>query len=177
MVKDNWKSLPSLGDTISQFTAVAEVWNSSAYGCISAKKRSIMARPCGAQKALERRQSDWVASGDCHTTYFHRKTKLYRPQNRVNSMQLPDGTWCDDESSLRDAATIYFRNLYADSDATGGCYPISRCFPYDDNHLMEYLYTVPLFDEETLDLGTYLGVLILQHRLRCVNFDFVIEKL
>ncbi|KAK9043181.1 hypothetical protein V6N11_071528 [Hibiscus sabdariffa] len=79
-------------------------------------------------------------------------------------MQLPDGTWCDDESSLRDAATIYFRNLYADSDATGGCYPISRCFPYDDNHLMEYLYTVPLFDElSIMALSSKLGSLLRQN--------------
>ncbi|KAK8686806.1 hypothetical protein V6N13_125823 [Hibiscus sabdariffa] len=62
MVTDNWKSSNSLSDVISRFSSTAEVWNTTIFGYIGAKKRSIITRLRGAQKALERRKSSFLLS-------------------------------------------------------------------------------------------------------------------
>ncbi|KAK8663698.1 hypothetical protein V6N13_083505 [Hibiscus sabdariffa] len=139
MVQDNWKSMPSLSESIKAFTAAVEVWNTSVFGYISAKKRSVIARLRGAQRALAHRhssflvclehdlqlkleslldqeellwrqksRSDWVLQGDRNTAYFHRKAKQRKVRNRITSLQLPDGSWCDDENILRSEAANFF---------------------------------------------------------------------
>ncbi|KAK8617450.1 hypothetical protein V6N13_080366 [Hibiscus sabdariffa] len=52
MVSDNWVPSTSLSETIISFTKVADIWNKTIFGYIGSKKRMIMARLRGAQKAL-----------------------------------------------------------------------------------------------------------------------------
>ncbi|KAK8708562.1 hypothetical protein V6N13_059600 [Hibiscus sabdariffa] len=52
MVADNWSPSSSLSETITSFTKVADVWNKTIYGYIGSKKRVVMARLRGVQKAL-----------------------------------------------------------------------------------------------------------------------------
>ncbi|KAK8666140.1 hypothetical protein V6N13_006292 [Hibiscus sabdariffa] len=107
MFKDNWKSLPSLSDTISQFTTAVEI-----------ELRALLDQ----EKLLwqQKSHSDGVASGDHNKSYFHRKAKIHQSRNKVSSLRLLDDAWCEDENSLRDTAAIYFRNLYVNSDASSG---------------------------------------------------------
>ncbi|KAK8678266.1 hypothetical protein V6N13_143771 [Hibiscus sabdariffa] len=52
MVADNRVPLPTLSETITSFTKAADTWNNTVYGYIGKKKRIVMARLCGIQKAL-----------------------------------------------------------------------------------------------------------------------------
>ncbi|KAK8693525.1 hypothetical protein V6N13_071105 [Hibiscus sabdariffa] len=52
MVSDNWVPSTSLSETIISFTKAADTWNKTIFGYIGSKKRMIMARLRGAQKAL-----------------------------------------------------------------------------------------------------------------------------
>ncbi|KAK8661409.1 hypothetical protein V6N13_091014 [Hibiscus sabdariffa] len=52
MVSDNWVPSTSLSETIISFTKAADTWNKTIFGYIGSKKRLIMARLRGAQKAL-----------------------------------------------------------------------------------------------------------------------------
>ncbi|GMI99700.1 hypothetical protein HRI_003639300 [Hibiscus trionum] len=178
MVSDAWQSSNSLTETISQFTSAAEVWNTTVFGYIGAKKRSIMARLRGAQKALERRhssflvslehdlrleletlldqeellwqqksRSDWISSGDRNTAYFHRIARQRKARNRIQSLQLLDGTWCDDEAALCDEAVSFFKNLYAVNTPSSESYSISGMFPFIEHSVMTSLCAMPSKDE------------------------------
>ncbi|KAK8704271.1 hypothetical protein V6N13_047898 [Hibiscus sabdariffa] len=62
MVANNWQSSYSLSDVISRFSSTIEVWTTTIFGYIGAKKRSIIAQLRCAQKALKRRQSSFLLS-------------------------------------------------------------------------------------------------------------------
>ncbi|KAK8716310.1 hypothetical protein V6N13_043625 [Hibiscus sabdariffa] len=179
MVQDNWKSMSSLFESIKAFTTAAEVWNTSVFGYIGAKKRSIIARLRGAQRALAHRhssflvhlehdlqleleslhdqeellwrqksRSDWVLQGDHNTAYFHRTAKQRKVRNRITSLQLPDGSWCDDENILRSEAANFFRDLFLDhGHASSTPFPFSRCFPVMPQNVLDSLATAPSFSE------------------------------
>ncbi|KAK8656712.1 hypothetical protein V6N13_098653 [Hibiscus sabdariffa] len=179
MVQDNWKFMPSLSESIKAFTAAAEVWNTSVFGYIGAKKRSVIARLRGAQRALAHRhssflvrlehdlqleleslldqeellwrrksRSDWVLQGDRNTAYFHRKAKQRKVRNRITSLQLPDGSWCDDENILRSEAANFFRDLFLDhGHASSTPFPFSGCFPVMPQNVLDSLATAPSFSK------------------------------
>ncbi|GMI95536.1 hypothetical protein like AT3G24255 [Hibiscus trionum] len=42
---------------------------------------------------------------------------------------------------------------------------------------LRHAISVSLSYQETMDLGTYLGIPVLHHRMRCVDFDFLISKM
>ncbi|KAK8657944.1 hypothetical protein V6N13_036161 [Hibiscus sabdariffa] len=52
MVSDNWKPGSTMTETINTFAKAADTWNKTIYGYIGTKKRMIMARLRGIQKAL-----------------------------------------------------------------------------------------------------------------------------
>ncbi|KAK8691374.1 hypothetical protein V6N13_074885 [Hibiscus sabdariffa] len=52
MVSDNWKPGSTMTETINTFAKAADTWNKTIYGYIGTKKRVIMARLRGIQKAL-----------------------------------------------------------------------------------------------------------------------------
>ncbi|KAK8604948.1 hypothetical protein V6N13_082411 [Hibiscus sabdariffa] len=103
MVTDNWIPSSTLSETIISFVKAAYVWNKTVYGYIGTKKRIVMARLWGVQKALctkssrfllnlefdllvelenildqellwhQKSCSDWIILGDRNTRYFHRR--------------------------------------------------------------------------------------------------------
>ncbi|KAL4273826.1 hypothetical protein GQ457_13G020550 [Hibiscus cannabinus] len=88
-------------------------------------------------------RSDWISKGDRNTSYFHRKAKQRKIRNRIDSLQLPDGSWCDDEHVLRTQAASFFRSLYSAPEVSSGSYPYSGCFPSMPRHQMDSLASVP----------------------------------
>ncbi|KAL4362829.1 hypothetical protein GQ457_04G015580 [Hibiscus cannabinus] len=90
---------------------------------------------------------DWISQGDRNTSYFHRKAKQRKIRNHIVSLQLPDGTWCDDEQVLRTQAASFFWSLFSDPDVSSGSYSISDCFPPMPRPYMDSLAVVPLPQE------------------------------
>ncbi|KAK8569691.1 hypothetical protein V6N13_046738 [Hibiscus sabdariffa] len=109
MVQDNWTTSSSLSCTISSFTSAVDVWNKTVFGYIGTKKRSIMARL---------------------------RAKQWKIRNHIDSLQLPNGSWCDDEQILGIQAAGFFRTLYSDPEVSSGSYSISGCFPPMPHHHM-----------------------------------------
>ncbi|KAK8683136.1 hypothetical protein V6N13_039203 [Hibiscus sabdariffa] len=52
MVQDNWHLSENIVDTVKNFAKAATVWNDTVFGYIGTKKRMLMARLRGIQKAL-----------------------------------------------------------------------------------------------------------------------------
>ncbi|KAL4385985.1 hypothetical protein GQ457_09G013820 [Hibiscus cannabinus] len=65
---------------------------------------------------------DWISQGDRNTSYLHRKAKQRKIRNCIVSLQLPDGSWCDDEQILRTQAASFFRSLFSDPEVSSGSY-------------------------------------------------------
>ncbi|KAK8658040.1 hypothetical protein V6N13_036255 [Hibiscus sabdariffa] len=177
---DNWKPMPSLSETIKAFTVADDTWNTTVFGYIGAKKRSVIARLRGAQCALacrrtsflvrlehdlqleleslldqeellwrQKSRSDWVLLGDRNTAYFHRKAKQRKVRNHITSLQLPDGSWCDDEYVLRSEAAKFFQDLFLDNGSISRTpYPFSGCFPTMPQHVLDSLAHMPTFSED-----------------------------
>ncbi|KAK8556080.1 hypothetical protein V6N13_070149 [Hibiscus sabdariffa] len=126
MVQDNWKSMPSLSESIKAFTAAAEeelLWRQKSH-------------------------SDWVLQGDRNTAYFNWKAKQRKVRNRITSLQLPDGSWCDDENILRSEVANFFRDLFLDhGHASSTPFPFSGCFPVMPQNVLDSLATAPSFSE------------------------------
>lgn len=60
VVKESWDREPSLNNAISVFTRKAKDWNVNVFGNLFAKKRRVLARLNGAQKALAINPSDFL---------------------------------------------------------------------------------------------------------------------
>ncbi|KAK8705639.1 hypothetical protein V6N13_049237 [Hibiscus sabdariffa] len=87
-------------------------------------------------------------AGDRNTAYFHRKAKQRKVRNRITSLQLPDGSWCDDENILRSEAANFFRDLFLDhGHASSTPFPFSGCFPVMPQNVLDSLATAPSFSE------------------------------
>ncbi|KAK8600075.1 hypothetical protein V6N12_049934 [Hibiscus sabdariffa] len=77
-----------------------------------------------------------------------KKAKQRKVRNRITSLQLPDGSWCDAESVLRSEATKFFRGLFLDNDSNcRASYPFSVCFPTVPQHVLDSLANAPSFSE------------------------------
>ncbi|GMI77447.1 hypothetical protein HRI_001414000 [Hibiscus trionum] len=57
LIRDNWQPSTSLADSLSTLSKAVEIWNKNVFGSIGARKRIIMARLRGVQKALSTRAS------------------------------------------------------------------------------------------------------------------------
>ncbi|KAK8494734.1 hypothetical protein V6N12_076186 [Hibiscus sabdariffa] len=105
---------------------------------------AVVIRNAPSSSALpQKSRTDWISRGDRNTSYFHRKAKQQKIRNHIDSLQLPDGSWCDDEQVLHTQAAGFFRTLYSDPEASSGSYPISGCFPSMPLHHMDSLASVP----------------------------------
>ncbi|GMI86879.1 hypothetical protein HRI_002357200 [Hibiscus trionum] len=140
MVLDNWVPASSLSETIQNFTSAADTWNKLVFGYVGTKKRMLMGRLRGIQRALSSRfsrflknlegellvqlehlldeeellwrqksRSDWISMGDRNTRYFHRRAIARRQRSCIKALQLSDGTWCDDDTQLKEEAVQFFQ--------------------------------------------------------------------
>ncbi|KAK8607667.1 hypothetical protein V6N13_046276 [Hibiscus sabdariffa] len=73
--------------------------------------------------------SDWIVLGDRNTQYFHRRAICRKQKQRITSLQLPNGEWCDDADSLRAVAADYFKTLFAADVRPPNRLPVHGCFP------------------------------------------------
>ncbi|KAK8522973.1 hypothetical protein V6N12_073685 [Hibiscus sabdariffa] len=75
-------------------------------------------------------------AGDRNTRYFHRRAVNRKQRNKITTLKLPDGTWCDDVSTLQDEATRYFASLFSKDIAPQDPFPSEYSFPMiHDSHL------------------------------------------
>ncbi|KAK8694847.1 hypothetical protein V6N13_072391 [Hibiscus sabdariffa] len=77
----------------------------------------------------QKSSSDWISQGDRNTSYFHRRAIFHRLRHKNSHIKLTDGTWCDDESILKEQPACFFKNLFADNEHSMGGFPISGSFP------------------------------------------------
>ncbi|KAL4309737.1 hypothetical protein GQ457_01G012650 [Hibiscus cannabinus] len=61
----------------------------------------------------QKSRCDWVLFGDRNTSYFHKRATINQCINRISSLQLNTGEWCDDDAILHDEAVAYFRTLFS----------------------------------------------------------------
>ncbi|KAL4384703.1 hypothetical protein GQ457_15G026010 [Hibiscus cannabinus] len=90
---------------------------------------------------------DWVTKGDRNTTYFHRKANQCKVRNTIHSLQIVDGSRCDDISVLREEACRYFRPLFTLDGPISGSYPFTGCFPQVPPSTMNLLVATPISSE------------------------------
>ncbi|KAL4279829.1 hypothetical protein GQ457_03G024220 [Hibiscus cannabinus] len=60
---------------------------------------------------FQRARTKWINLGDRNTAFFHASTISRSRQNKIAMLKLPDGSWCDDQSILRNHALEFFRHL------------------------------------------------------------------
>ncbi|KAK8607450.1 hypothetical protein V6N13_053185 [Hibiscus sabdariffa] len=95
----------------------------------------------------QKSRSDWISHSDRNTRYFHRCAIARRQRNRVTSLKLMDGSWCDDESKLKEEEACFFRSLFADNDNAPCSFPITGSFPNIPHELMRSLDSIPSSNE------------------------------
>lgn len=60
VVKESWGKAQLLTNAISNFTRQAKLWNINVFGNLFARKRRVLARLNGAQKALSNNPNDFL---------------------------------------------------------------------------------------------------------------------
>ncbi|KAK8611921.1 hypothetical protein V6N13_131959 [Hibiscus sabdariffa] len=111
--------------------------------------------------------SDWIHLGDRNTSYFHRKAKLRKVRNRISSLKIGDGSWCDDEETLKDEAVAYYKSLFSLDQREVHPSTYHSSFPDIDSNSLSHLDSVPssteihasLMDMAPLKAPAYLPVL------------------
>ncbi|KAL4360986.1 hypothetical protein GQ457_04G014920 [Hibiscus cannabinus] len=85
--------------------------------------------------------------GDRNTLYFHRRAVNRKQRNKISTLKLSDGTWCDDNLTLQEEATRYFASLFSKDDTPEEPFPSERSFPTLHDHLLCHLDDLPTDDE------------------------------
>ncbi|KAL4383428.1 hypothetical protein GQ457_15G011540 [Hibiscus cannabinus] len=87
--------------------------------------------------------SDWIHLGDRNTSYFHRKATLRKVRNRISSLKIRDGSWCDDEGILKDEAVAYYKSLFSLDQHEVNPSTYHNSFPDIDSNSLSHLDSVP----------------------------------
>ncbi|KAL4311775.1 hypothetical protein GQ457_01G012460 [Hibiscus cannabinus] len=95
----------------------------------------------------QKSRCDWVLFGDRNTSYFHKRATINQRINRISSLQLNTGEWCDDDAILHDEAVAYFLTLFSIDSVVQGNFPISGQFPQIPFVAMQRLGQLPSVDE------------------------------
>ncbi|KAK8713263.1 hypothetical protein V6N13_148484 [Hibiscus sabdariffa] len=61
----------------------------------------------------QKSRSNWILQGDRNTCYFHRRAINRKQWNIISTLKLSDGTWCDENLTLQEEATHYFKSLFS----------------------------------------------------------------
>ncbi|KAK8554852.1 hypothetical protein V6N13_118533 [Hibiscus sabdariffa] len=122
MVTDNSVPSATLSETIYSFTKPVDTWNDTVYGYIGKRKRIVMARLCGIQKALCTKSSRFLSNHESNLlldleSILDQEELLWRAiirrqKQRITSLQLPNGEWCSNVDSLRATVADYFKTLF-----------------------------------------------------------------
>ncbi|KAL7173903.1 hypothetical protein ACSBR2_033208 [Camellia fascicularis] len=143
VVRDSWSdpSIPLL-DWVEDFTHKVCFWNKHCFGNIFHKKKHLVARIGGVQKALNADQSlfltnlkksllseyknilkleeefwglkshDYTLEGDGNTKFFHSTTISHRRNNRILALKHND-SWVFEDSVIRNLVSNYFVDLFS----------------------------------------------------------------
>lgn len=63
------------------------------------------------QKSREK----WVRFRDRNIKFFHTQTIIRRRRNKIQGMFIDGGLWCTDPNVLKEGATSFFKNLFANN--------------------------------------------------------------
>ncbi|KAK8703779.1 hypothetical protein V6N13_047425 [Hibiscus sabdariffa] len=98
--------------TIRTFSIVAELWNAHN---LESDLLLELEELLHYEKLLWRQKScsGWIQLGDRNTSYFHKKAMIRKVRNRITSLKISDGSWCDDEEILKDEAVAYYKSLFS----------------------------------------------------------------
>ncbi|KAK8578841.1 hypothetical protein V6N12_069185 [Hibiscus sabdariffa] len=156
---------------------------------VNAPAPSVQADPKGDRLLDDVLRDKMLCNNYWDESFPEAAAKQRKVRNRITSLQLPDGSWCDDENILRSEAANFFRDLFLDhGHASSTPFPFSRCFPVMPQNVLDSLATAPPFSERdaicaalgfslTLTLGKYLGVPVIHQRMKAADFDFLMSKL
>jgi hypothetical protein len=61
---------------------------------------------------FQKSREQWVKFGDKNTSFFHAQTIIRRKRNKIHKLQLPNGIWTSDSTTLQEEAQKYFKNLF-----------------------------------------------------------------
>ncbi|KAK8707910.1 hypothetical protein V6N13_058961 [Hibiscus sabdariffa] len=86
-------------------------------------------------------RSDWIKLGDRDTSYFHKNAILNKCANRITSLKIKSGSWCDDEDILHEEASEFFQQLF-ELD-THNKFPLSGLFSIIPSVEMLHLEFIP----------------------------------
>ncbi|KAK8660939.1 hypothetical protein V6N13_051845 [Hibiscus sabdariffa] len=95
----------------------------------------------------QKSRSEWIHLGDRNTSYFHKKAKIRKVRNRITSLQISDGSWCDEDSILKDEAVCFYKSLFSCERATRPSSDCPNMFPRVDANVMSMLDIAPSPDE------------------------------
>ncbi|KAK8635024.1 hypothetical protein V6N13_022902 [Hibiscus sabdariffa] len=56
----------------------------------------------------QKSRPDWISQGDRSTRYFHRREFLCRQRNKIMSLEINDGTLCEDKTILKKETARFF---------------------------------------------------------------------
>ncbi|KAK8671770.1 hypothetical protein V6N13_038355 [Hibiscus sabdariffa] len=92
-------------------------------------------------------RTDWITQGDRNTRYFHRKAITRKQRNKISSLKLQDGTWCDDDSTLQEEAIHFFTSLFSTDNVHDSPFPLTISFPKVPLNFLQHLGDIPSDDE------------------------------
>jgi len=52
-----------------------------------------------------------VKFGDKNSSFFHAQTIIRRKKNKIHKLQIPNGSWSFENTTLQEEALKYFKNL------------------------------------------------------------------
>ncbi|CAN1142686.1 Transposon TX1 uncharacterized 149 kDa protein [Linum perenne] len=78
----------------------------------------------------QKSRANWINDDDRNTRYFHQSTLKRRASYKISVLQLEDGTWIDDPTSLQNLAIGHFSKLFREEDGAyrriiNGFFPLS----------------------------------------------------
>ncbi|GMI76197.1 hypothetical protein HRI_001289000 [Hibiscus trionum] len=125
MVCDNWIPSASMSETLIHFSKAADNWNKTIFDFIGTKKKILMARLKGIQISLATRKQ----------------------KNKVTSLKLQDGTWCEEDDILLEEASRFFENLFSKDNISHEPFLSTVTYPELQPELVRHLQDVPSDDE------------------------------
>ncbi|KAL4284474.1 hypothetical protein GQ457_16G015800 [Hibiscus cannabinus] len=99
-------------------------------------------------------RSEWIHLGDRNTSYFHKKAKIRKVRNRITSLQISDGSWCDEDSILKDEAVRFYKSLFSCERATHSFSDCPNMFPRVDANVISSFYNGDLHTWLLLNLNS-----------------------
>ncbi|KAL4386031.1 hypothetical protein GQ457_09G026140 [Hibiscus cannabinus] len=87
---------------------------------------------------FQRARTKWIQWGDRNTAYFHATTLSRCRRNHINMLHLPDGSWSNDHTILKEHAIDFFRTLLTSEARNSG--PTSQpgnFFQFDNSSMQQ----------------------------------------